>query len=157
MENPRKSKGDINVNKVYLSNTILSVESHNRREEESDCWRQQKLVKRVRDNFPSDSQHDMNTTIVTSTNVMIETDIAERALWAAKKARQMSSIEKVDGLPSSTFSVSRMSSDDGSDHNDKNAKSKSKKKKKRKEESKEKKNKKKKKFRHDSKRMANFE
>jgi hypothetical protein len=145
MANPRKSNGDINVNKVYLSNTILSVESHNRREEESDCWRQQKLVKRVRDNLPSDSQRDMNTTIVTSTNVMIEADIAERALWAAKKARQMSAIEKADseGLPSSTCSVSRIPPNDGTDRDDKNAKSKSKKKKKRKEESKEKKKKKK--------------
>jgi hypothetical protein len=147
MANPTKFKGDINVNKVYLSNTILSVESHNRREEESDCWRQQKLVKRVRDNLPSDSQRDMNTSIVTSTNVMVESDIAERALWAAKKARQMSAIEKVDseGLPSTTYSVLRSASDDGSGHNGKNAKSKSKKKKKRKEESKDKKKKKKKK------------
>jgi hypothetical protein len=147
MANPRKSKGDINVNKVYLSNTILSVESHNRREEESDCWRQQKLVKRVRDNLSSDSQRDMNTSIVTSTNVMVESDIAERALWAAKKARQMSAIEKVDseGLPSTTYSVLRTTSDDGSDQNGKNAKSNSKKKKKRKEESKDKKKKKKKK------------
>jgi hypothetical protein len=147
MANPRMSKGDINVNKVYLTNTIQSVESHNRREEESDCWRQQKLVKRVRDKLPSDSQREMKTTISASANAMIESDNAERALWAAKKARQMSAIETAEseGLLLCTSSVSRISADDSNDQDDRNPKSKSKKKKKRKEESKEKKKKKKKK------------
>lgn len=146
MANPRK-KGDINVNKVYLSNTILCVESHNRREEESDCWRQQKLEKRVRDNFSSDSQQEMNTAKPSSKNAMIESDVAERAQWAAKKARQMSAVEEVAslGLPPFSCSVLRTSPGDGNDSDDKSLKDKRKKKKKKKEESKEKKKKKKKK------------
>lgn len=147
MANPRKSKGDINVNKVYLSNTIQSVESHNRREEESDCWKQQKLVKRVRDSFPSDSQHEMNTAISSSKNAMIESDVAERALWAAKKARQMSAIEKVESVGSPPFSCSvlRISPDDGNDSDDKSLKREHKKRKEKKKDSKDKKKKKKKK------------
>jgi hypothetical protein len=36
------------VNKVFLINTILSTESHNRKEEVEDCWRQHNLQKRQR-------------------------------------------------------------------------------------------------------------
>lgn len=144
MASSRKTKGDININKVYLSNTIQSIESHNRREEESDCWRQQKLVKRVRDDFHSDSQRNKKATILTSSNLASESDDAERALWAAKKARQMSGIDRAESeVLSSCTSVSKNSPDDD-DLDCRTSKSKSSKKKKKKE-SKERKEKKKKK------------
>lgn len=33
----------VEVNKLYLANTIRSVEAHNRREEVEDCWREHKM------------------------------------------------------------------------------------------------------------------
>ncbi len=35
------------INKVFLANTILSVEAHNRREEISECWRQRDLLSKL--------------------------------------------------------------------------------------------------------------
>jgi hypothetical protein len=76
----RSTKNDIN--KTYLSNTILSIESHNRREEEADCWRQLKMVrKNVQDETASSSIDCRKSTV--------DADMEERAIWAAKKTRQM--------------------------------------------------------------------
>jgi hypothetical protein len=35
------------INKTFLANTIKSIESHNRREETADCWRQHELQEKV--------------------------------------------------------------------------------------------------------------
>ena len=35
------------INKMFLANTIQCVESHNRREQEVDCWRQHKLLEKI--------------------------------------------------------------------------------------------------------------
>lgn len=81
---PQKSRNDIN--KVYLSNTILSVESHNRREEESDCWRENKMIKRARQNDLIDTTNFSRGTKESSiTSSITEFDEEERAVWAAKK------------------------------------------------------------------------
>lgn len=76
----RSTKNDIN--KTYLSNTILSIESHNRREEESDCWRQLKMVRK-------NVQHETTSSSIDCRKSREDADMEERALWAAKKARQM--------------------------------------------------------------------
>jgi hypothetical protein len=47
------------VNKAFLANTIRSVESHNRREETEDCWRQHDLMKkRIRRSDDSENDED---------------------------------------------------------------------------------------------------
>jgi hypothetical protein len=35
------------INKTFLKNTIRNIESHNRREETADCWRQHELQQQV--------------------------------------------------------------------------------------------------------------
>jgi hypothetical protein len=87
---------DVNdINKVYLSNTILSIESHNRREEQSDCWRQHKMMKKLKNDDLATSIDHMKTDTIKSTSGLIDkvstidSDNQERALWAAKKARKI--------------------------------------------------------------------
>jgi hypothetical protein len=38
------------INKTFLKNTIRNIESHNRREETADCWRQHELQQQVYEN-----------------------------------------------------------------------------------------------------------
>jgi hypothetical protein len=96
-----KRPSDINdINKVYLSNTILSIESHNRREEQSDCWRQHKMMKKLKNDDSATSINHMKTDTIKSTSGVIDkvstidSDNQERALWAAKKSRKMFLDEK---------------------------------------------------------------
>ena len=85
----RNSRAD--VNKVYLLNTIHSISTHNRREEESDCWRKHKLTKRVRDDNIDDTD-DYNLPSAKAPRHILQalTDEEERAAWAAKKVLDMS-------------------------------------------------------------------
>ena len=86
----------VDVNKVYLLNTIHSVSNHNRREEESDCWRKHKLIKRVRDNDMDDTNnHNLPSAKTARRILQAPTDEEERVAWAAKKVHDLArSFEK---------------------------------------------------------------
>ena len=77
------------INKLYLSNTIQSVESHNRREQEVDCWRQHNLHAKIRADDLSDSRNDdkgaISRRVRCFTETVLDVDSEERARWAAKK------------------------------------------------------------------------
>ena len=83
----RRHMGDIN--KMFLANTIQCVESHNRREQEVDCWRQHKLLEKIRADDLSDTRNDHNGVISRRvrcfTEAALDVDSEERARWAAKK------------------------------------------------------------------------
>lgn len=76
------------VNKLYLANAIQSVESHNRREQESDCWRQHKLLEKIRHDDLSnleDENRVISRRVRCFTETTLDADCEERARWAAKK------------------------------------------------------------------------
>ena len=84
----RKRPGDIN--KTYLSNTIIGVESHNRREQETDCWRQLKLLKKIEegtlgDSADEDDRKPAPPQLRWVSDSIADADIDERAIWAARK------------------------------------------------------------------------
>lgn len=65
------------INKKFLTNTILSVESHNRREEVDSCWRIQKLENDMEENLRRGSKQGADNTITE--------DSRSREYWANLK------------------------------------------------------------------------
>lgn len=155
---PYQSKPD--VNRVFLTNTIQNVESHNRREEIDDCWRQHSTLKRARLPPPPTSTSSSSRVVTRHSSQNIEISHkaeAERQFWASRKVNNFTKNSDIiiedtsgdnkdrvlEGSVDSSSSTSDISEDDANSPNrgskrHRRIKSKSKKKKKNKKKGKEK-------------------
>lgn len=69
-------QGTLKLNKQFLGNMIRDVESHNRREEVDDCWRQNDMIKKAKVAAAKASSCQSNPVDVED----------ERRFWAEQKA-----------------------------------------------------------------------
>ncbi|CAM9426841.1 unnamed protein product [Ectocarpus sp. 6 AP-2014] len=80
------------VNKNFLLNTVHGLKSHNKREEEEDCWRQHGLEQRARERLLA---HDANRNRRKvpadggDTSASHASDVDARRFWAERKERTM--------------------------------------------------------------------
>mmetsp|Transcript_20058 Transcript_20058/g.28822 ORF Transcript_20058/g.28822 Transcript_20058/m.28822 type:complete len:235 (+) Transcript_20058:59-763(+) len=97
------------INKTFLANTIRGVESHNRREECADCWRQHDMMKKAK-THTSSTRHPRRNSSVSSVK---ETSLRkrprgtaershnvydnDREYWAALKAQKLSAESSTQG------------------------------------------------------------
>lgn len=88
------------INKKFILNTIDGLKSHNRREEEEDCWRQHRLEQEAQHRLEQEAptrptnrrrQHNLDQEVPNRPLVIHVDD--ERKFWAEKKARAMTSLE----------------------------------------------------------------
>jgi hypothetical protein len=83
------------VNKQFLLSTIVNTESHNRREEEADCWRQHLMQKRALDGVSSPPIREKPQQVVSGGSFC--NDLSEREKWALRKLQSSSSGAVTDG------------------------------------------------------------
>ncbi|CAN0114319.1 unnamed protein product [Ectocarpus sp. 12 AP-2014] len=88
----RGGSGRAGVNKNFLLNTVHGLKSHNKREEEEDCWRQHDLEQRARERLLA---HDANRNRRQvpadggDTSASHVSDVDARRFWAERKERAM--------------------------------------------------------------------
>ncbi|CBJ31508.1 expressed unknown protein [Ectocarpus siliculosus] len=88
----RGGSGRAGVNKNFLLNTVHGLKSHNKREEEEDCWRQHGLEQRARERLLA---HDANRNRRNvpadggDTSASHASDVDARRFWAERKERTM--------------------------------------------------------------------
>lgn len=88
----RGGSGRAGVNKNFLLNTVHGLKSHNKREEEEDCWRQHGLEQRARERLLA---HDANRNRPKipadggDTSASHTSDVDARRFWAERKERAM--------------------------------------------------------------------
>lgn len=83
------------INKQFILNTIDGLKSHNRREEEEDCWRQHRLEQdahyRMTSSASGGRQDNLDGEVPNRPPIIHVDD--ERKFWAETKARAMTSLE----------------------------------------------------------------
>lgn len=76
------------VNRQFLLSTVYGLESHNRREEENDCWRQHRLEQSLDNGLPNATGERQQKTTTTAPRAHASTTSA-RIFWAEQKRRAM--------------------------------------------------------------------
>lgn len=80
------------INKQFLHNTVAGLKSHNRREEEEDCWRRHRLEQGAQiprqSEVPGQRLH-RNTTENAVSAVALISAAESRKFWAKEKRRAM--------------------------------------------------------------------
>eukprot|EP01036_Dinobryon_divergens_P026040 gene26043-34642_t len=134
----------MDINKLFLANTIRSVESHNKREEEADCWRQHEMLYKSSELRQQRRRENDFHSMERRQSINSEDRLAEeREHWAHKKARVLSAAQQSDQIIQA-FCAANLPSE-MTDHKSSSGKKKDKKDKKKKDRKKDKKKKKKKK------------
>ncbi|CAM9507456.1 unnamed protein product, partial [Scytosiphon promiscuus] len=101
------------VNKVFLLNTVHGLKSHNKREEEEDCWRQHALDHRAQGRGRPSNTSPPRRREPTESGDRRVTDTSEadaRRFWAEQKERAMAATTpSVDTAPAGVVSVTESS------------------------------------------------
>lgn len=91
----RGGSGRAEVNKNFLLNTVHGLKSHNKREEEEDCWRQHSLEQKARERqLAHDTNRNRGKDLAeeAGTSASHASDVDARRFWAEQKERAMTAI-----------------------------------------------------------------
>lgn len=93
MQGQARGKGEsgpAGVNKNFLLNTVRGLKSHNKREEEEDCWRQHDLEQKAKSRRLShDTSRARRSTEETSRAADSASEAETRQFWAEQKQKAM--------------------------------------------------------------------
>lgn len=96
------------VNRQFLLNTVHGLNSHNRREEEEDCWRQHRLERESRcPGLPkggSQSRHG-GSADKESTSAAHPSTVDARRYWAEEKQRAMTAAAEAPFQPTTALTT----------------------------------------------------
>lgn len=111
----RPNSGVKKVNKFFLFNTVVGLKSHNRREEEEDCWRQHRLQEQQhqqrRETEGLDLRNLINQRRSGRRGAVGSASVNSREFWAEMKLRARASNSDSAG---GTTQARRLSSHDKS-------------------------------------------
>lgn len=94
------------INRQFLLSTVYGLESHNRREEENDCWRQHRLEQSLENGVPNATAERQQKTTTTAPRAHASATCA-RIFWAEQKRRAMTINNSGTVAPDASGSLER--------------------------------------------------